>query len=363
MSGNPSPTIIMKRISILALAIALPVAVCAQSLTVGGTSAAPGTTAYGRLDIPAGPDSATFIPFALIQGAKAGTTVAILSGAHGTEYASIIAAQRVIPRIDPAQLTGAVIVVPLINRASFERMRVHMNPVDEKSMNGNYPGRADGTQTERALFAVAREVIQKADVVIDLHNGDIDENLRPYSYWSRSGNAARDSAGLALVMAMGLDHVIVRDVDLTNPASTRSASGYSASLGKVVLVAEAGRWARTDESDVKSLEDGLLGVLGQLGLLQRPKPGPMKVTWLGDDARVQADSNMVWVAIVDRDTRVTAGQVIGFTTDYWGRKIADVRAPKAGLVTFIRSVPSAWRGATLATIADVLETPPPWRKP
>jgi len=352
----------MKRLTSTVLALLLPAAVCAQSLTIAGTSAAPGSTAYGRLDVPAGSDSATFIPFALIQGAKPGKTVAILSGAHGTEYASILAAQRVIPRIDPAKLTGVVIVVPLINRASFERMRVHVNPVDEKSMNGNYPGKATGTQTERALDLVSREVIQKADVVIDLHNGDIDENLRPYSYWSRSGNPATDAAGLELAKAMGLDHIIVRDVDLTNPASTRSASGYSASLGKVVLVAEAGRWARTDAADVRMLEDGLLGVLGQLGMIKRAKPAPMKITWLGEDARVRADSNVMFIATVDRDTRVKSGQVIGYTTDYWGRKIADVKAPKDGLVSFIRSVPSAWAGSTLATIADVLERPSDWTR-
>jgi predicted deacylase len=352
----------MKRISILALAIALPAAVSAQGLSVAGTTAAPGTTAYGRIDIAAGVDEATFIPFALIQGAKPGRTVAILSGAHGTEYASIIAAQHMIQRIEGAKLTGAVIVVPLINRASFERMRVHMNPVDEKSMNGNYPGKATGTQTERALDRVARDVIQQADVVIDLHNGDIDENLRPYSYWMRSGDVAKDSLGLELALAMGLDHIIIRDVDLTSPANTRSASGYSASLGKLVLVAEAGRWARTDASDVRLLEDGLLGVLGQLGMLQRAKAAPLHITWLGEDARVRADSNVMWVASVDRDTRVKSGQVVGYTTDYWGRKIADVKAPKSGLVSFIRSVPSAWAGSTLVTITDVVDKPGPWKK-
>lgn len=335
----------------------------AQTFTVGSTTAAAGQAAYGRLEIPAGVDSATFIPFAIIRGVRAGKTVAILSGAHGTEYASIVAAQRVIPRIDAAKLAGTVIVVPLINRASFERMRVHVNPVDEKSMNGNYPGKATGTQTERALDLVAREVIQKADVVIDLHNGDIDENLRPYSYWMRSGNAVLDSTGLELAKAMGLDHIIVRNIDLTNLASTRSASGYSQSLGKVVLVAEAGRWARTDASDVRSLEDGLLNVLGALGMLARARPAPVRITWLGEDARVRADSNVAWVALVDRDARVKAGQVIGYTTDYWGRKIADVKAPKDGLVTFIRSVPSAWTGATLATIAEVLTAPEAWTKP
>lgn len=349
------------RALLFVLLVAAPVG--AQTLTVGSTVAIAGQVVYGRLDIAAGVDSATFVPFAIISGPKAGKTVAILSGAHGTEYASIVAAQRVIPRIDATKLTGTVIVVPLINRASFERMRVHTNPVDEKSMNGNYPGKPTGTQTERALDRIAREVIQKADVVVDLHNGDIDENLRPYSYWSRSGNSALDSAGLELAKAMGLDHIIVRDVDLTNPASTRSASGYAASLGKVVLVAEAGRWARTDVSDVRSLEDGLLGVLGSLGMLTRAKPAPLRITWLGEDARVRADSNVAWVSLVDRDARVTAGQVIGYTTDYWGRKIADVKAPKAGLVSFIRSVPSAWAGATLVTVNDILAIPAAWKKP
>ena len=323
---------------------------------------APGVT-YTRIDIAAGVDSATWVPVATIRGAKAGKTVAILSGAHGTEYASIVAAQGVIPRIDPAKLSGTVIVVPLINRASFERMRVHMNPVDEKSMNGNYPGKANGTQTERVLDAIARQVIASADVVIDLHNGDIDENLRPYSYWTRTGNPAQDSTALALCKAMGLDHIIVRNLDITNPATTRSASGYSLSLGKVAIVAEAGRWARTDVADVKALEDGILGVLGQLGMLPRSEPSPMKVTWLGADARAQANGDVMWTATVNRGARVTAGQVIGYTSDYWGRKIADVRSPKTGIVTFIRSVPSAWNGATLASVAEVLAKPEPWRKP
>ena len=54
--------------------------------------------------------------------------------------------------LDPAQLAGTVILVPLVNVASFEQKVPHVNPVDGKSMNRFYPGKADGTQTERALF-------------------------------------------------------------------------------------------------------------------------------------------------------------------------------------------------------------------
>jgi predicted deacylase len=318
---------------------------------------------YTRLDIPAGNDSATWVPVATIHGARPGKTMAILSGAHGTEYASILAAQQLVPRIDPDQLRGTVIVVPLINRASFERMRVHLNPVDEKSMNGNYPGNAKGSQTERVLDVIARDVIAKADVVIDLHNGDIDENLRPYSYWTRTGNVVQDSTSLALCKAMGLDHIIVRDLDVSNPASIRSASSYSLSLGKVAVVAEAGRWARTDTEDVQALVNGMLGVMGELGMLPPSKRTPLKFTWLGEDARVRAERDLMWTATVDRGAQVKTGQIVGFTSDYWGRKVDDIKAPKAGLVTFIRSVPSAWAGSTLLTVAEVLPAPHPWKKP
>ena len=319
---------------------------------------------YSKLEIAPGVDSATWVPVVTVHGNRPGKTVAILSGAHGTEYASILAAQRVAGRINPAQLQGRVVIVPLINRASFERMRVHTNPVDEKSMNGNYPGRPDGTQTERVLHAISHEVIAKADVIIDLHNGDIDENLRPYAYWTRTGNVAQDSTALVLCEAMGIDHVIVRDINLSNPASTRSASGYSLSLGKVAIVAEAGRWARTDSADVALLVEGVLGVLGRLGMLPLTTPRSVSpITWLGEDARVRADQDLMWTAMVDRGARVTAGEIVGFTSDYWGRKVADVAAPKSGVVTFIRSVPSAWVGATLVTVAEVLSVPGAFRRP
>src|SRR5579884_845710 len=188
----------------------------ATTFTVGSATATPGTTAYGAIDIPAGSDTALSIPVAVIRGVKPGPVVAFICGSHGTEYASIIAMQRLIPRIDATGLAGTVVVLPLVNVASFLQMTPHLNPIDRKSMNGLYPGDPNGTQTPRALAAITDQVIARADVVVDLHGGDLDEDLRPYSYWFRGGRAAQDSAGLKLVMAFGLDHIIVTDVDPNN---------------------------------------------------------------------------------------------------------------------------------------------------
>jgi predicted deacylase len=71
----------------------------------------------------------------------------------------------------------------------------------------------------------------------------------------------------------------------------------------------------------------------------------------------------MFFAFVDRDARVRKGQAIGYTTDFLGRKTADIRSPIDGLVTFIRGVPSMWPRATLVNVLPVLEVPRPWRAP
>src|SRR5213079_3169780 len=155
-----------------------------------------------------------------------------------------------IGQLDPRTISGTVIVAPLLNVASFTQMTVHLNPVDGKGMNGQYPGDPAGTQTQRALAAVADQVVKPADVVVDLHGGDLDEDLRPYSYWFRGGRPAQDSAGLKLVMAFGLDHIIVTNVDPNSPNAGRSLSGQALVRGKTVLVAEAGRAGVVASSDL-----------------------------------------------------------------------------------------------------------------
>jgi len=346
------------------VALCCPALLAAQQSTpfsVGTANAAPGTTAYGAMNVAAGADSALSMPVAVIRGVRPGPVVAFVAGAHGTEYTSIIALQRLIPRIDARALGGTVIVAPLLNVASFLRMTPHVNPVDGKGMNAGYPGDASGTQTQRALAAVTEQVVAPADVVVDLHGGDLDEDLRPYSYWYRGGRPAQDSAGLKLALAFGLDHIIVTDAD---PSVGRSLSGQALSRGKTVLVAEAGRAGVSTDADIASLVDGSLNVLGQLGMLKRTVKPLAKPVWLaGAGQRIAAKEDGVFFASVPRNTLVKQGQIVGHTTDLIGRSTGDVVAPIAGLVTFIRGVPSMAKGATLVNIAPVLDKPAPWKMP
>ena len=111
--------------------------------------------------------------------------------------------EKLIQELNPTEISGTVIIVPLVNIASFEQKVPHLNPVDGKSMNRFYPGNPNGTQTERASWSITKQVVEKSDYLIDLHGGDLDESLRPYSYWAPTGNAQQDAVSRTMVLACG----------------------------------------------------------------------------------------------------------------------------------------------------------------
>jgi hypothetical protein len=116
-------------------------------------------------------------------------------------------------------------------------------------------------------------------------------------------------------------------------------------------------------ADVDALVGGCLNVLGTLKMIDRVVKPVAKPVWVTAGSRVQAERSGMFFATAARDSMVKAGDVLGFQTDYLGRRVGDVKAPVAGLVTFIRGVPSMWVGATLANVSPVLPEPPPYKKP
>jgi len=328
-----------------------------KPLSVGTATAVPGRKVYGSLDVPAGIDPGTRIDVAVVQGTKPGPVLAVVSGAHGTEYASIVAVAKLIQALDPAALSGTVILVPLVNVASFEQKVPHVNPVDGKSMNRFYPGKADGTQTERASFLITREVVDKCDHLIDLHGGDLDENLRPYSYWTVTGNQKQDETSRAMVLAFGLDHIIISADRPKDPKASRYLENTASTRGKPSFTAEAGRSGPVDPKDAAVLVTGVQNVMGHLKMLARAAPPVAKPVWVGQIVSATADRDGIFHPSVDRDAHVVKGVKIGAVTDYLNRPLHDVLAPESGIIMFVRALPSLKKGDTLANVGVIAKEP------
>lgn len=318
-----------------------------------GVSAQHAQKVIGSIEVPAGSDAALSIPIVTVHGAKPGPVLALVSGAHGTEYASIIALERVIARLDPASLSGTVIIVPLVNVNSFEKKVPHVNPVDGKSMNRFYPGRMDGTQTERASFLITKEVVDKCDYLIDLHGGDLDESLRPYSYWPLSGNAKQDAASREMVLAFGLDHIIISADRPKDPAASRYLDNTAGTRGKPSIAVEAGSAGTTETDDIEMLANGCFNVMRLLKMLPGIVTPIENPVWIEKLENVTSDQTGIFYPLVKRGAHVAQGMKIGFVTDYTGRMILEARAPASGVITFIRAVPSMTKGETIANVGVI----------
>lgn len=339
----------------LAAGIASAIVPPDSAFSVGTATANRGQKATGVLAVPAGSDAALDIPVAVVQGAKPGPVLALVAGAHGTEYASIIALEELIENLDPAEVSGTVILVPLVNVASFEQKVPHVNPVDGKSMNRFYPGKVDGTQTERALDLITRRIVERCDYLIDYHGGDLDEDLRPYSYWVKTGNAKQDAASREMVLAFGLGTIIVSADRPVDPKASRYLDATAATRGKPSITVEAGHAGTVEPGDVSALVEGTLSVMRLLKLLPGAPTMVENPVWIESVKTVASEQTGIFYPLVDRGTYVAKGMKIGYVTDYVGRKTFEARAPAAGVVLYVCAVPSMKKGDTIANIGVVAQ--------
>ena len=338
----------------------LPIFVSAQgaSFSVGTASAAPGQKATGYLEVPAGVDAGTNIPVAVVNGANPGSVLALVTGAHGTEYASIIAVERLIVDLDPAKISGTVILIPLVNIASFEQKVPHVNPVDNKSMNRFYPGKADGTQTERVSFLITKQVVDRSDYLIDYHGGDLDESLRPYAYWGPTGKDSQDRVSKEMVLAFGLDHIIIWRDRPTDLAASRYLDNTASLRGKPSIVVEAGHAGTVESDDVALLVNGTLSTMRALKMLSGEPHYIQNPVWLEKIVDVISDGPGIWYPLVKRGTYVQEGMKLGYITDYFGKVILEPRAPAAGVVLHVNAVPSLKKGDNIANLGIVASKAP-----
>lgn len=345
---------LVKSVVILGLLFAIPIAAQDRAtFSVGTATAARGQKATGTIEVPAGSDAALSIPVAVFHGAKPGPVLALVAGSHGTEYTSIIALEKLITTLNAAEISGTVIIVPLINIQSFEQKVPHLNPVDKKSMNRWYPGKMDGTQTDRASFLITKQVVEQCDHLIDLHGGDLDESLRPYSYWTKTGNEKQDQISREMVLAFGLDHIIISTDRPKDPQASRYLENTATVRGKPSITAEAGYAGTVETDDLNALINGCLNVMRYLKML----PGAPSViehpVWIEKVVTIASEQTGMFYPLVKRGSYVEQGMKVGYVTDYLGKVVFEARAPVAGVILYVCAVPSMTKGATVANLGVV----------
>ena len=318
---------------------------------VGPVRAAPGTRASGFLEIPAGVDSATRIPITVIHGESPGPVLALIAGTHGSEIAPILALHRVRRDLDPATLRGTVILVHIANLPSYTKRTVYYNPWDGKNLNRVYPGRSDGTVTERIAHAITTAVIDRADYLVDMHSGDGNENLIAYNYWNKLGLDPRvDSVGREMAQAWGNYGIVVDTARPRDPAASVYTQNTAHLRGKPSITTENGFLGLPDPEMIQRNYDGAFRLMRYLRMLDGPVELNDRPVWFLRTQVMTSPATGVWHPAVEVGQAVAEGGLLGYVTDYFGDRLAEVRAPFAGVAMYIVETPAMSAGEPVSMV-------------
>ncbi len=156
-----------------------------------------------------------------------------------------------------------------------------------------------------------------------------------------------------MALAFGLDTIIISADRPKDPAASRYLENTASTRGKPSLTAEAGHAGTVETDDVNALVGGCLSVMRYLQILPGLPSVIERPVWIERIAPVTSEQTGMFYPMVKRGTYVEKGMLVGYVTDYFGKTIFEARAPEAGVVLYIRAVPSMTKGETIANIGAV----------
>lgn len=277
-------------------------------------------------------------PYFAIRGAADGPTLCVIAGTHGAEYPPIDAVMQFCRALDPAVLRGQIVAMPVVNLPGFWARAPFVCPADGKNQNRVFPGDPSGTFSQALAHLVFSEVIRRGEYLVDLHCGDLVEDLVPYCGMQETGTNRVDRQAQEMAMAFGLPFVCVQPQTGEPPVGTADEAAGAAGIS--AIYAEAGGIGQLRQSDVALLLRGLHRVLRQLGMIEgenEPLAAPAR---LREVVMVRADQAGFLRRSVQAGQWLRAGEPIGQLVDLWGEPRMEIVSPIDGVTLFVTTSPA-----------------------
>lgn len=282
------------------------------------------------------------IPFTVIEGAAPGPVLVVTAGVHASEFCSIEAAVR-LQQTKPEEIMGTLVILPILNMQGFRKRSIYIMPEDGKNLNRQFPGRPDGTLSEKLAHWLVSSVFPQADCYLDLHGGDLDESLLPFTIYPR-----RSEASKALAVAFGLPIAIASD------GKTHSIAG-AVDLGIPSLLPEMSGNGLWTNDTVGELTAGIDRIMKHLGMIDRAvKPAPQATPAFVTMWVPVAAATGLWYSAVEVGATVVAGQALGQIKDPFGKVLAAVISEKPGTIVYRLTSLSVNEGEALLGVGTAL---------
>jgi N-alpha-acetyl-L-2,4-diaminobutyrate deacetylase len=221
---------------------------------------------HGFLRLPHSRDDSAWgsvmIPIAVIRNGE-GPTALLSGGNHGDEYEGPLALFELARTLDPTHISGAVIIVPAMNYPAF-RAGTRTSPIDRGNLNRSFPGRPDGTVTEKIADYFARELLPRADIVLDFHSGGKTLDFVPFCAAHILPDKAQEAKAFASVEAFSAPYSVkMLEIDAAGMYDTAAEA-----MGKIFVTTELGGGGTARAETVRIARRGAMNVLRHAGIVE-----------------------------------------------------------------------------------------------
>ncbi|AEE21160.1 MAG: succinylglutamate desuccinylase/aspartoacylase family protein [Paraglaciecola chathamensis] len=291
------------------------------------------------------------IPMTVFHGSKEGPVLTLSAGTHGDEFPAITALQRLRPEIDLAALKGTLILVHAANLPALHQYGLSaLHPSDKKNLNREFPGSENGTATEQLAHFLTQEIVERSDYLADLHSGSAYQQLWPHIYAPFVGDEKLDARTLAWAKASGMRHIVLYGDRPRDPENSISYPNTAMTRGKPGLTLEIGDLGNNQEKDILAYLDALHRLIAGIDMLPSGLPASEGQVIYKQLVDVETPSMGFFEPHCEIGELVEAGALLGVVRDYFGESVAELRAPKRGVVLMLRHTPPVNKGMGLITL-------------
>jgi hypothetical protein len=306
-------------------------------MQIGPITAQVGEHAFGYLPVARSRSGLDLdIPLHLFVGAEPGPTLLVQGTVHGTEPIGAFAALNVVQRLDPRHLRGTLIVVPVLNRVGFERFQ-RLSPIDHQDINRLYPGDPQGSLSAQIAHVYFHQVIRRADVMLDFHQGGYASYERYVLVTATEGPAPLtpvERRRRKLALAFGLADAVFFPPGTF--AENQSQALEEAGVIQIGLEIGGGAgWHAHGAEDVGVAERGIWNTMRAMGMLsgELEMDDPLCTVYNGCVVLWNPPVEGLFVRRKGMGERVAAGEVYGVMVDpYTGAERHAIRSPRDAVV-------------------------------
>lgn len=311
---------------------------------------------HGHLKLPYSRDDsawgAVMIPVCVVKNGD-GPTALLTGGNHGDEYEGPVALSRLAQELRVEDVRGRVIIVPFMNTPAFHAGK-RTSPIDAGNLNRSFPGRPDGTVTQKIADYFQRTLLPLADVVLDIHSGGRTLDFLPFAACHVLPDKAQQEASEALMRAFAAPYAM-RMLELDAVGMYDSAAEEQ---GKLFVTTELGGGGTSSARTVAIARRGVRNLLVEAGIL-RGEIEPAKSVMLDmpdADCFVASEHGGLLEMCRDLGERVERGEVLARVHDVLrtGAAPVEYRAKRSGILAARHFPGLVQSGDTLAVVAEVL---------